>query len=44
MTKFLGAPERAKSPRPLFVVRGRLLRGMVSEFMKIHAKFDTSVS
>jgi len=35
---------RAKSPRPLFVVRGRLLRGMVSEFTKIHAKFETSVS
>jgi len=44
MTGFLGAPVRAKSPCPLFVVRGRLFREMVSEFMKIHAKFETSVS
>jgi hypothetical protein len=44
MTKFLGVPVRAKSPCPLFVVRGWLRRGTVSEFMKIHAKFETSVS
>ena len=44
MTKFLGAPVRAKGPCPLFVVRGWLRRAAVSEFMKIHAKFETSVS
>ena len=44
MTKFVGRPVRAKSPCQLFVVRGWLLREMVSKFMKIHAKFETSVS
>jgi len=44
ITKFLGSPVRAKSPCPLFVVRGWLLRGMVFEFMKIHARSETSVS
>ena len=44
MTKFLGVPVRAKSRCPLSFVRGWLLREMVSEFMKIHAKFETSVS
>jgi len=44
MTKSLGLPVRAKSPCPLFVVRGWLLREMVSEFMKIYAKLETSMS
>ena len=43
MTKFLGTTVRAKSPCPLFIVRGWLLRGMSFEFMRISAKFETSV-
>ena len=43
ITKFLGTLVRAKSPCPLFVVRGWLLRGMVFEFMKIHARLEVSV-
>ena len=43
MTKFVGPPFRAKSPCPLFVVRGWLLRATVSEFMKIQAKLETCV-
>ena len=44
MTKFLGSPVRAKSPCPLFAVRGWLLRGVIFEFMGIHARLETSVS
>ena len=44
MTKFLGTPVRAKSPCTSFVVSGWLPREMVSEFMKTHARFETSVS
>jgi hypothetical protein len=44
MTKFLGPPVRARSPCPLFVVRGWLLGGMTFEFMRINPKFVTFVS
>jgi len=44
MTKFLGLPVLANNLCLLFVVPGWLPRGMVSRFMKIRAKFETSVS
>jgi len=44
MTKFLGLPVWAKGPCLLFAARGWPRRGKVSEFMKIHAKFERSMS